>query len=179
MSYSSKNIKNYLFNSFTSLNNEIEKKIYFNYINERDDEIIIENVIKYDFLVNNVLDNMDKITKEVINFWDQIKNNKFYETINQNANKINRYMRDTHEIFNEIDNELNFRNYNFLSLYQKYLADVIYSEVKAGELKERLLQIQLDSIAQLKISKQEINTVINIIYNYLINHSILLKIWRL
>ena len=107
-----------------------------------------------------MLDNIDKITKEIINFWEQIKNNKFFETINQNANKITKYINSTTKIFNEIDSELNFRNENFLMIYQRYLSDVIFDEELANGIKERLLQKQKDNLHRLKIENKEITTVI-------------------
>ena len=116
---------------------------------------MVEDVIKYDSLVNKILDNIEVITNEIMQFWSKIKAKKIDEKIYENSEVISELIKKTNTIFQEIDNTLSFKSLEFLKLYTNFIEDIVNNEDEGLELRDKITNL-IHDISQNIVVKYDI-----------------------
>ena len=116
-----------------------------NYREHLENDIDIENVLKYNDLSYRIVEEMEKATEKTIEFWQEVKSTndtpKMYEAAIEIANSI----RNIKSLYFNLNDNLGFKMINFYKLYCDFLEKIIFHEEDANDIRDKLNSLQSDN----------------------------------
>ena len=116
--------------------------MYKDYLQTKDEDFHIENILKFNYLTNSIFTLMNKTANEAMHFWTEIKMNRSGKKIYEGALTISKYVYMMKSNYNELIHDVKFVNTQFLALYADFLHKILYDELEKENITEKIKELR-------------------------------------